>query len=154
MKLKTHHDLDVGNHILFAGLANPTRWERAALRKGIEVTRLDAGDGLVPGAAWQIAGMLKGKLRVGHLKLRAIEEAQMMLYDFETPMFLGVFSIRLLEMSARRTRIALEVEVRPRTLAGRIILQGARLGRQKMEKRFHQRSGIILNDLISNLRAA
>ncbi|GHC63688.1 hypothetical protein [Neogemmobacter tilapiae] len=152
MKLKAHHDLDIGNHALFAALTDATRWERAAMRKGVEVLRIDGGDELAAGAVWQVTGLVRGKLRSGQLKLRMVEEPSHLLFDFESPMFTGVFVTRLFEMSARRTRVALEVEVRPRTLAARIVLQGARLGRQKLEGRFHARAGVVLRDLVGQLR--
>jgi hypothetical protein len=153
MKLKVHHDLGLGNHALFAAMTDVTRWERQAMRKGIEVSRIDGSEALIPGAVWQITGMVRGKPRTGLLKLRILEEAETMVFDFESPMFTGVFVTKLFEMSARSTRVSLETEVRPRTLAARILLQGARLGRQKLEMRFHARSGAVLNDLVGQLRA-
>lgn len=148
MKLKTHHDLDIPIADLFRILCDTQRWERAAMRKGVEVARLDSGEGAVAGANWKASGEWRGKKRQVELTLRTLQPQTLMLFDFASESFRGVSAISLVDLSAKRTRLAIEIELKAQTLAARIMLQGAKLARQKIQRRFSQKIGTSLKDLV------
>lgn len=151
MKLKTHHDLEVSTSQLFMALSDTTRWERAALRRGVEVVRQDGGTGLVGGAKWHAKGSWRGKAREVDITLREVAPPHSMAFDFESGLFAGTAVIQLVDLSIRRTRVSLELELKPKTLAARILLQGAKLRKQSIQRRFSQKIGTTLSEMGSRL---
>ena len=52
-------------------------------------------------------------------------------------------------LAPRRSRMSTLLEIKPRTLGGRLLLQSARLGRAKLDRRYDERIKSFLRDLES-----
>lgn len=152
MKLSSRQDIEASTEDVFRLLSDFQVWERAAMRRGAEVTRLDALRAPGVGMAWQARFDLRGKRREVTVRLTRIDAPSHLAFSLESTMVEGAVLLDLFEMSANRCRLHVALEVKPRTLAARLVLQSLRLARQKVEKRFDQRVALMANDIEQRLR--
>lgn len=139
MKLSTRQDIEAPVDVVFAALSDFVAFERAALRRGVEITRIDALTEPSPGMSWALVFTWRGKRR------RAI----CTLHDYAPPaaMHLGAegdgldltLALGLMALSRGRSRLGVELELRPRSLTARLLLQTARLGKARLMRRFEAR---------------
>lgn len=139
MKLTRREDIDVPIAFAWSMLTDFDHWERAALRRGAEVQRLDTLEVPGPGMGWKLRFAYRGKERKVTLRLAEMEPDQHLGFTAVSPNITGSAALDLVEMGPKRTRLTFAVEVLPRTLAARIVLQGLRLARARIEKRFADR---------------
>lgn len=155
MRLAAREDVEAPLAFVFAALADTDHWERAALRRGAEVQRTDRLAGVGPGMAWAVAFVWRGRRRQGTLVLTEFQPDQRLAFRATGEMLEATAAFDLIEMGPRRTRLVLVAEVKPRTLKGRLYLQGARLARARIETRLAQRMAQLASDLeLRNRRSA
>lgn len=139
MRLNSKQDVEAPLAFVFSCLENFDGWERAALRHGAEVTRTDNQSRVGPGMAWNIAFAFRGKRRQVALTLTDFEQDFRLGFSGQGPNLTGTAALTVLELGARRTRLSLELEVLPRTLAARLFLQSLKLARGKVTRRLDLR---------------
>ncbi len=154
MKLSTRQDIDAPAADVFSVLSDTARWERAALRRGAEVQRLDGGQALADGASWKVRAEFRGKTREVTLNLIKAKEPDNITFAADANLFAGEITVDLIALSARQTRVTVGVEVKPKTLPARIMLQSAKLAKGSMQNRFSKRVGQILGEIGSRLEKA
>lgn len=147
MKLSTREDIEAPLEAVFASFADTEYWERAALRRGAEVTRTDRLQAVGPGMAWNVGFRFRGKPRRLSVKLTAMEPGQNMAFHVIGSSFDAFVALDFVELSARRTRVNVATEVKPRTLAARVFIQSMKLARSKIERRYEARVGAICNEI-------
>jgi hypothetical protein len=149
VRLAARDDIDVPQDKAFRALANVEYWERAALRKGASVLRTDTLPAAAPGMEWQVGFVWRGRPRSLTIRLVGIEEPHALRFQGVSPSFEGWMTIETLKMGPRHTRLAVKLEVRPRTLASRLFLQSARLAKGRINRNFEaavaQLGAAILN---------
>jgi carbon monoxide dehydrogenase subunit G len=154
MQFTARHDLDASSVDVFESLGDTAKWERAALRRGVEVLRRDSAKGLVVGAGWAVKASFRGKPRDIDVTLTEVERPRKIAFKGMAGLFSGDVTLDLIELSARRTRVNIAVEITPNTLAARIMLQSMRLARGRMQKRFAQRVRQTFNEMNERLAKA
>jgi hypothetical protein len=82
---------------------------------------------------------LRGRERRIEIRLARLEPPTLVETLAEGGGFAGGVTAELLALSRGATRLRLVVEVRARTLPGRLVLQGMRLARGRMERRARER---------------
>ncbi len=149
MKLSTREDIDAPVDEVFAAFADFDRFERLAMRRGAEVERLDANIGPCAGMGWRARFHYNGRqreLRCEVVSLRAPEDYQVQ-SDFGG--INGLFSVEMIALSPKRTRVKVGLDLRPGTLSARLYLQSLRLAKGSLERRFKSRVAAIADDLRS-----
>lgn len=139
MKLTSRQDIEVPAAFVFAALKDFESWERAALRRGADVVRMDKLSGVVPGLSWRIKFAYRGKERRLTLQLTNLSEPVSMGFSGNGTSLDGVASIDLMELAARRTRLIIMLDLRPRTIGARLIMQSMRLAKTRLNRRFSDR---------------
>jgi hypothetical protein len=139
MRLNRREDIEAPQAFVFRMLADFDHWERAALRRGADVQRLDVLEVPGPGMGWKAAFRFRGKDRKVTLRLVDWQPDQAMAFRFQSPNVEGRLAVDLVQMSPRRTRLALAAEIVPRSIAARLVLQGLRLARGRVERRIADR---------------
>ncbi|WP_300519881.1 SRPBCC family protein [Aliiroseovarius sp.] len=139
MKLSTREDIAAPIDTVFAELSDFDGFERAALRRGAEVVRTD-GSGMVGvGMTWRAQFPFRSRERVADLTL----------VEFDRPNGLKVFSqlsgveaeivVDLVALSRSRTRMAMSVDMRPKSIPARLMIQSMKLAKSNLTKRFKKR---------------
>lgn len=153
MKLSTREDIEAPLAFVFETFADTDGWERAALRRGAEVTRTDRIQGFGPGMAWNVGFLYRGKMRRIAVKLAAVDAPNALTFQGFGKMVDAEVKVGFVEMSARRTRISVALEVKPRNLAARVFLQSLKLARGKVERKFEARVAALCAEIEERYRA-
>ena len=139
MKLVRNEDVEAPVAFVYAALSNFDQWERAALRRGAEVTRLDTLATPGPGMMWNVGFDFRGRRRTVDLRLVGLEPSQTLALTGQGASMIGRALLELVEMGPKRTRLAVTVEVEARTLAARLLLQSLKFASAKVNRSFEAR---------------
>lgn len=152
MKFSTKEDIEAPIDYVFDALTDFDAFERLAMRRGAEVQRTDRLRQVGPGMRWQVRFNLRGKPRDVAIELVSIDRANALAVEGTSGSFEGSTDIELLRLSPRRTRINIQTEIKPKTLAARVLMQSLKLARSKLTKRYHMRVHNFALDLESRYR--
>lgn len=143
MKLTAKTDLEVPASFVFATLVDHASWEREAVRNGAEIERPDGTPATGLGAAWRIRGHFKGKPRKVLLKIAELAQDQRLVLSIDSPSIEGSSRFEVMVLSPRRSRLRLDLEIKPKTLAARLFINTMRLAKGRAQAKFESRLGQI-----------
>jgi carbon monoxide dehydrogenase subunit G len=152
MKLTSRQDIEAPIAFVFDALKDFEAWERAALRRGAEVARTDTLKSKVPGLSWMIKFVYRGRQRRLALRLTHLERPNMMGFSGVGTSLDGVAGIDLIELASRRTRLSLTLDLQPRTIGARLLLQSMRLANTRLNRRFADRVGQLCLEIENRYR--
>ncbi|TDE36255.1 SRPBCC family protein [Antarcticimicrobium sediminis] len=136
MQFSSKEDIDAPIEAVFAAISDFEMFERSVIRRGIEVERVDDTAAVAPGLAWNAAFDLRGKRRKLHLTLSRFESPEGVEFESESAGLTGLMSVDLVALSPRRTRMAITLNLAPKTLSARLFLQSLKLAKGNLTKRF------------------
>ncbi len=141
MKLTAKTDLEAPLFFLYACIADTDYWEREAVRRGVAIERPADVPLKRTGAVWLVQVPFRGRLRKFQLRIDSMVQDQSMTFSFEGQSMTGTAQLETKALSARRSRLRVTVEVKPKTLTARLFLNTLRLARRPAEARFEKRLG-------------
>ncbi|MDF1717797.1 MAG: SRPBCC family protein [Antarcticimicrobium sp.] len=136
MQFSSKEDIDAPIEEVFAAVSDFDGFERSAIRRGIEVRREDEAAAVAPGMAWDAAFDLRGKRRNLRLVLARLAAPEEMQVESESTGLTGVMTVELVALSPQRTRMAIVLNLAPKTLSARLFLQSLKLAKTSLTKRF------------------
>lgn len=139
MKFSTREDIAAPAEFVFDQLADFAGFERAALRRGISLKRLDTRTTPGAGMSWDIGFRFRGKARQMITDIRRFERPELLEYAGVSPSFEMTLLLNTVTLSKTRTRLHVELELRPRTLGARLLVQSAKLARANLTRKFAER---------------
>lgn len=139
MKLTAKAEIQAPIDTAFAQITDANQIERTLIRRGATVRRCDSQYALDAGAEWQVQFDFRGKPRDVTTKIVHISAPETLTAHSHTPGFYITTNVDLVALSKVRTRLVVTTDIKPRTVAARLILQGLRLTRNSVENRFHKR---------------
>ncbi len=153
MKFTTREDIAADIEYVFASVSDFDGLERAALRRGAEVVRTDNLSAPGKGMSWKATFPFRNRER----------DADMQLVHYDAPNALTLFSkvsgieaevrVDLVALSPRRTRLNLDVELKPKSIPARLMLQSVKLARAKLVKKFRRRVADYAQNIEDRSRA-
>ena len=152
MKLVRNEDVEAPIAFVYAALSDFDHWERAALRRGAEVTRLDTLAAPGPGMLWNVGFDFRGRRRIVDLRLVTLDPGQTLAFTGQGVSMNGRALLDLVEMGPKRTRVAITIEVEARTLAARLLLQSLKFASGKINRSFEARTRQLAADLEDRFR--
>lgn len=147
MKFSTREDINAPIEHVFAHVSDFKLYERAAMRRGAQVKRLDNLDVKAPGMTWQADFDFRGKKRSLEVKLEDIETPTNMDFVATSGGMNGTCEVELIALSPNKTRLKLGVELKPQTLSARLLVQSLKLAKGNVEKRMQARMGEFAEDV-------
>ena len=154
MKLNGKQDVDVPASFVARVLLDFQGWERAALRRGLDVRRTDGLTEPGIGSSWSIRFSFRGRQRVVDLTVVEREASGRVVVSFVGKAAQGTATLVPLALSPHRTRISASVDVQARTLAARLLFQSLRLARQRVVRRFDKRMALFGAEIEARFKAA
>jgi hypothetical protein len=152
MKLTSRQDIEAPVAFVFDALKDFEAWERAALRRGAEVARTDTLRTVIPGLSWMIKFVYRGRQRRLALRLTNLEQPTMMGFSGVGTSLDGQAAIDLIELASRRTRLSVTLDIRPRTIGARLLLQSLRIAKTRLNRRFADRVGQLCMEIETRYR--
>ena len=147
MKFSTRSDIEAPIDHVFAEMSDFSNFERAAMRRGAKVQRVDKQDVIGPGMAWQAEFKFRGKLREVRIDLEDYEQPTLMSFAGKSAGLTGFCEIELIELSPKKTRMHLSFDLRPQTLSARLLVQSMKLAKGTIEKKFDARVADYAKDI-------
>lgn len=139
MKFSTKEDIEAPIEQVFDRTIDVQTFERSALRRGAEVLRLDRNLTVGAGSAWRVAFAFRGKHRDAELTITDFSRPNGYTIKFTSGGIEGSTIVELVPLSPVRTRLSIEVELVPRSIAARLLIQSLKLARSSLVSRFKHR---------------
>ncbi|WP_170328842.1 SRPBCC family protein [Ruegeria arenilitoris] len=139
MQFTAREDIEAPINAVFEMVADFERFERMAMRRGIEVRRLSGHMGVVPGTQWETEFKLRGKPRQVAIEMAECDPPSLLRFDAVSKGMNGVTIIEFLALSQRRTRLSVDMSLAARSLPARLLLQSLRLGQARFRRQFQFR---------------
>lgn len=137
MQFSSKEDIEAPIDRVFAMLSEFESFERSATRRGIEVIRTDQHSAPVVGYAWNARFKMRGKMRDLSLVLVSYDPPTLMRFESDSQGLGGVMTLDLMALSPRRTRMTVSLDMNPKTLAARLLVQSLKLAKGNLSKRFN-----------------
>ncbi len=152
MKLATREDIDAPINAVFEQLSDFDGFERAIMRRGADVQRVDDLARPGPGMAWKTTFSFRGRAREARITLDEHAAPDRLRASVRSTGFEIDLLIDLVAMSKSRTRMNVALDAKPRTVPARLMIQSMRLARHRMLKRFRNRFADFARDVENRAR--
>lgn len=139
MKFSTREDVEAPIGYVFDQMSDFHAIERSALRRGVEMQRADKKTRIGPGIAWDVAFTLRGKQREMLAELIEFDPPNGLKVESRSQTMGGELVVDLVALSRGRTRVSMEIELKPRNLSARLLVQSLKLARSNLNRRFRDR---------------
>lgn len=139
MKFSTKEDIEAPIAHVFNRVSDIDGFETSARRRGADVERTDDLESLGTGMCWNVGFQMRGKHRQIVIELDELDAPNRLGFTSTSKGLGGVLTVDLVALSRGRTRLGLELELKPQTLSARLLVQSLKLARSNLSKRFHLR---------------
>lgn len=139
MKFSTKEDVDAPVAVAFDMLCDFETFERAAMRRGAEVQRIDTKSVPCVGMEWRAAFNLRGKRRQVDVEMVAFDKPNEMVLECNSQGVLTIMTIELVALSKKRTRIMVSCDIKPLNLSARLLVQSLKLAKTSLTKKYKLR---------------
>ena len=147
MIFTTKEEVETSAARVMAVLSDVDAAERAALRRGIRVERVDSTAVFGEGLRWKADFTMRGKKRRMDLHLARLDPEGQMAFAGQTDSLAGTLVFDVLPLSVRRSRLSVTLEVKPRTLSARLLLQSLRLTKSSLTARYKSRIRALAREI-------
>lgn len=139
MKFSTRVDKEVPAEQLFAAIGDFDALERLLISRGASVMRIDPAQEPGTGMGWQIGFDWRGKPRNMRLAVTRYDRPEALAMQGRSQALDMTVNGTVVALSRVKSRLIFELEVRPRNMKARLMLQTAKLGKAQLDKRFERR---------------
>jgi carbon monoxide dehydrogenase subunit G len=151
MQFSTTEDIEAPIEQVFASISDFDAFERTALRRGVSVQYTGSVARKGVGMTWDIGFLFRGKPRRMTAELTKYDPMHQLVCASTSDGLSGTLKIELLALSARRTRLSVELQLFPKTLSARLMVQSLKLAKSGLNRRFAKRVGDFAADVESKL---
>lgn len=139
MKFSTNEDIEAPINAVFEMFCDFEAFERMAMRRGADVQRMDALAAPGVGMTWRAAFEMRGKPREIELEIVTFERPHEILLEGTSPGMLSTTRFDMIALSRSRTRVHVELEIKPLNLSARLLIQSLKLAKNSLTRKFKQR---------------
>ncbi len=139
MQFAAREDVRAPIETVFRAVADFDGWERAALRRGAEISRTDSLTRHGTGMSWDAKFTFHNRPRTANVVLEKFDAPRQVRINAVSTGIDVTFVVELVSLSRERTRMDVFTELKPTTISSRLLLQPLKLARTKLSNRFRQR---------------
>jgi hypothetical protein len=136
MKFSTNEDVEAPIDAVFDMFCGFESFERAAMRRGAEVQRVDQLKVPGVGMIWNAVFELRGKRREVQVEMVTFDRPNEIVLETTSPGMVGSLTFELIALSLARTRVKVEFEVKPLNLSARLLVQSLKLAKNSLTKKY------------------
>lgn len=134
MEFTAKVDIEAPLDKIFAEISDIEKLERRAMRRGVQVTRMDENQIMRDGAAWRARIPFRGKGRDVDVRLVRFNAPEEMVFESTVGGLEAQTRIDCVALSRSRTRLRVHSVLMPRTLSARLLVQSLKLGRGRIDR--------------------
>ena len=150
MKFTAREDVGAPIEEVFRAITNFDGFERAALRRGADVTRTDSMTRPGKGMTWDTQFTFRNRRRKADLELKGYNAPNgVMLYAVSSGVAADI-EIELVALSRERTRLDISALIKPTTISARLVMQPLKLARSGLSGRFSNRISVFATSIEEN----
>lgn len=138
MIFSAREDIDAPQASVWAAVTDFEAFERQAQRRGARVRRVGKIAPPSEGARWDIGFRFRGKDRDVDALLSTCTEPKLVLLSAGSGIN-GTLDVELIPLAASKTRIIVKLELKPQTVAARMLLNAMKLTKAALTQRFKDR---------------
>jgi len=154
MKFSAREDIDGAIEDVFRFLTDFEAFERQAIRRNVDVQRTDSLRQAGVGMVWHTQFRLRGRVRQLDITLSELEAPNSLVFQGRSKGLHTVFSVELIALSPSRTRMTVTLDLSPKTLPARLMVQSLKLTRKTITTRFKTRLHDFARTMESQLHSA
>lgn len=147
MKFSNRHDIEAPIDFVFARAVDFDAHAKQALRRGVEVDRTDDQITSGPGMCWDIRFPFRGKLRTVRGNLCEFETPHSFLIQSVSGGIEAEFDVEFLALSRNRTRIRTGLQLSPKSISAKLLVQSLRFSKSNLDQRFDKRVRQFASDI-------
>lgn len=147
MQFSAREDIEAPINSVFAMVADFDRFERMAMRRGVDVRRVTSDFPPQAGTTWDTEFKLRGKPRQMMVVMTDCESPAQMRFEANSKGMAGITTVDLLALSQRRTRLSVDMSLTAKSLPARLLLQSMKLGQARFRKQFQLRLAEFAREL-------
>jgi uncharacterized protein YndB with AHSA1/START domain len=150
VKFDIHEDIAAPAEFVFRRLTDFARHERKALRQGAQVKRVDGGSDIGKGTAWDLSFDYRGKPRQMHAEIIEWTPPERFRVSAISAGLDSLSVIDVVALSRTHTRVNVAIELLPKTLTAKLLVQSLKLARSSVTGRLQGR----LKDMATEIETA
>lgn len=139
MQLSSVQDVNAPLDFVFEQISDFDSYEGYAMRIGAKVERRDALTRKGKGMQWNIVGEFRGKLRDVDIELTEYRPDNLLKFLVQSAGIEATADFEAMALTRKQSRIKMTLNLRPKTIAARLVLQSAKLARSSLTKKFNHR---------------
>lgn len=139
MKFTSRVEIEAPAQAVFDELCDYEAIDKLARKRAVSLKRTDklAQPGI--GMSWQSQFQFRGRIRDMDLRITRYEPPDTLEYIGQTQGFEIACLMQIVSLARSRSRLIITIEVRPKSLGARLLVQSARLGKSGLDRRFDDR---------------
>lgn len=135
MKFKVAEDVDAPIGFVFERMTDFSQFEADVKRRGADLRRVGNWTQIAEGVQWRGAVQVRGKKRKIEAELTDLVPNESAKVDITVGGMEAVYQMAFIALSPEVTRVATELDLKPRTLTARLIIQTLKLARGRVVRR-------------------
>ncbi|SDX49353.1 Polyketide cyclase / dehydrase and lipid transport [Ruegeria halocynthiae] len=147
MQFSAQEDIEVPIATVFTMVSDFERFERMAMRRGIDVRRASGSALPQAGITWETEFRIRGKPRQITIEMIEFDQPLLMRFQSSSKGMNGETVVEFLALSQRRTRLRIETSLGAKTLPARLLLQSLKLGQSRFRRQFQTRLSEFAREL-------
>lgn len=151
MKFTSRVEIDAPAQAVFDELCDYESIDKLARKRAISLKRTDKLTQPGVGMSWTSQFQFRGRVRDMDLRITRHEPPDTLEYIGQTQGFEVACLMQIVSLARSRSRLIVTIEIRPKSLGARLLVQSARLGKSGLDRRFEdrvRRFGEKLDDLL------
>ncbi len=147
MKFSTRQDIEAPIEYVFERAADFEAHARQAMRRGVAVERADDLAATGTGMCWNVRFDFRGKPRRVRGELTEFDLPNSYLIQSVSAGISADFDVELLSLSRNRTRLKAGLQLLPKTISARLLVQSLKLAKGSLDERFEKRIVQFASDI-------
>lgn len=139
MKFSTRLEADMTAAELFDRVSDFDRFEHNLAQRGANITRIDPSKEPGIGIGWDVRIDWRGKERQMRLEVQRFDRPELVTIFGHSDALEISNVMTVLALSKTRSRLEVETVVSPRNMRARLLLQTAKLGKNRLDQRYAER---------------
>lgn len=152
MKFTAKEDIEAPVEQVFALVSDFEGFERAARRRGAEVQRTDSLRIPAIGMTWSASFIARGRQRQLNIEMTEYEPPQVMRFHSLAQGLEADMKVELVALSRGRTRLSVDLDLKPKSISARLLVQSLKLAKANLNKKFHLRMADYARDLEDRIK--